>query len=89
LDTSFKNPRISLGGTEVSILHEFHEGEYAEFGPDDGIRIFDRNGILLTKQNSPENIPTLQPSENRVGLESDGSGTGKFTVITLGQAIQP
>jgi hypothetical protein len=88
-ESSFKNPRVSIGAAKLSVLHEFHEGEYAEFWADGVIRIFDRNGNLVTTLNSPDTLPTLQPGKNQVVLDSDGPGTVKFTTISLGEPLRP
>jgi hypothetical protein len=59
-------------------------GDYAEYWGDGTIRVFDRNGILLST--SPVKPgPQLRTGENELTVKAAGSGNVVLTAITLGK----
>ena len=87
--TALKNPRISIGETQLTIQHEFRDGDYVELSDDGPMRIFGANGALIAEQPQVGDVPTLAPGENSVQLDYEGSGAAKLTTITMGDRVWP
>lgn len=75
---------VSANRLNITIPAGMKTGDYAEYWGNGTIRVFDRNGSLLsTSPVRPE--PQLNPGENKVTLKAAGSGNVLFTAITLGK----
>jgi hypothetical protein len=62
-------------------------GNYVEFWADGMLRVFDRNGSLLSFVTITRDPPTLQPAENRITLRAAVGTSVKFTCITTGDPL--
>jgi hypothetical protein len=87
-DSTLKNPRLSIGAARLTVPYELKTGDYAEFWADGSIRVFDRNGMLLTNTKPIGNTPIVQLGECKILLQSEGRGAAKFTAIILGEALK-
>jgi hypothetical protein len=83
-DSSLRGVDISTGSSDITIPAEMKTGDYAEYWGDETIRVFDRNGnVLSTFPVKPG--PQLRKGENKLTLKAAGSGSVVFTAITLGK----
>jgi len=87
-DTTIRNPEITVGSAKMTIPAELKTGDYAEFWADGSVRLFDRNGALLSTKGLGSPPATLPSGETRIGLQSAVAGPTKFTVITLGESLR-
>jgi hypothetical protein len=86
-DAALSNPELSIGSAKLLIPTQLNTGDYAEFWGQGGARIYDRNGNLLRTVELPGPVPVLQAGINKLLLMSQGGGTAKVTVITMGEPV--
>jgi hypothetical protein len=83
-NSTLRDIEISARLLKIAIPREMNTGDYAEYWGDGTIRVFDRNGILLST--SPVKPgPQLRTGENKVTVKAAGSGNVVLTAITLGK----
>jgi len=82
-----KHPQVIVGEKTLTIPTELRTGDYAEFWADGPLRVFDRNGTLLSSFDPCGDLPTLEAGVNRVELRAAGAASVKFTPITVGDAL--
>ena len=83
-DSTLRDVEISAGSRSITISAEMKTGDYAEYWGDGTIRVFDRNGILLST--SPVKPgPQLRTGENKLTVKAAGSGNVVLTAVTLGK----
>jgi hypothetical protein len=87
VDTVLKNPEISIGTAKFTLPVSLKNGDYAEYLDESPVRVFDRNGVLLSTVKSLTKLPELPSGESLVRLNG-GVGAAKLTTITLGEAIK-
>jgi len=87
-EVPLKDPELVVGGKSLCLPVELNTGDYAEFTATGPVRVFDRNGTMLSSFEVTNDRPTLQAGENRVVLRAAGAGCAKLTIITVGDAIQ-
>jgi hypothetical protein len=81
---ALRGVEVSMGSLNIKIPQELKTGDYAEYWGTGTLRIFDRNGHLLST--SPvQSGPQLRTGENRLAVKALGSGDVLFTAITQGQ----
>jgi hypothetical protein len=83
-NSSLGDLAISDGSFSITIPGEMTTGDYAEYWADGAIRIFDRNGVLLSTSRVSSG-PQLRTGQNKVTLKATRSGTVVLTAITLGK----
>ncbi len=83
-NSTLRDVEISAGSSSITIPAEMKTGDYAEYWGDETIRVFDRNGILLSTSNIKPG-PVLRTGENKLTVKAEGSGNVVLTVITLGK----
>jgi len=83
-DSTLRDVEITAGSSSVNIPAEMKTGDYAEYWGDGAIRVFNRNGILLSTY-PVKHGPQLRTGENKLSAKAVGSGTVVFTAITLGK----
>jgi len=88
-DTAITNPEIAVGDARLAMPVELKTGDYAEYWPGGPLRVFDRNGVLLTTVDCGDEPPTLPAGETTLRLGSSTSGPAELTPITLGDPLQP
>jgi hypothetical protein len=83
-NSTLRDIEISTGSLSITIPAEMNTGDYAEYWADGAIRVFNRNGILLST--SPVKPgPQLGTGENKLMVKTAGSGNAVLTAITLGK----
>jgi hypothetical protein len=83
-NSTLRDIEISTGSLSITIPAEMNTGDYAEYWADGAIRVFNRNGILLST--SPVKPgPQLGTGENKLMVKTAGSGNVVLTAITLGK----
>jgi hypothetical protein len=86
-EVPLKNPELVVAGETFSIPVELKTGDYAEFMADGPVRVFDRNGTMLSSFASQDRPLTLPAGENRIVLRAAGAARAKFTAITVGDGL--
>ncbi len=84
-DAGLKNPELVIGNARLLVPAELKTGDYAEFEATGPVKIFDRNGTLLSSVNPVGGPPRLQPNENTIILKSASPAAARLTVITMGE----
>jgi len=82
-----KQPAVIVGERMLSIPMELKTGDYAEFWADGPLRVFDRNGALLSSFNLDGDLPTLEAGANRIALRTGSTGSARLTLITVGDVL--
>jgi hypothetical protein len=78
-----KDVAVSAGSRSIKVANEMRTGDYAEYWATGPVRVFNKNGRLLST--TPiANGPQLVRGENTVSVTATGSGASVFTAITLG-----
>lgn len=80
------HPELIIGDKVLAIPADLKTGDYAEFQADGPIRVFDRNGSLLSSVEVGSDLPMLQAGENRVTLRA-ATAPAKLTSITTGALL--
>ena len=75
---------IRAGSSSIAIPGELKTGDYAEYWADGTIRVFDRNGVLLSTAPAKAG-PQLKAGGSQVALKAAGPGVVVFTAITMGE----
>jgi hypothetical protein len=82
-----KSPAIVLGKKICRLPITLKTGDYAEYWSGGPLRVFNRNGVLLSTINKLDSELDVLPGENHISLKFDGGGSAKFTAILLGQGM--
>jgi hypothetical protein len=88
--TSFvgkNDPELVVGDKTLAIPRELRTGDYVESWANGPMRVFDRNGVLLSSLSPEGDWPLLQAGVNRVVLRAAGAGCARLTAITVGEAV--
>jgi len=72
---------------QLAIPADLKTGDYAEFWADGSLKVFDRNGTLLSSVDVQGAPLKLQPGENHLALRAATAAPAKLTCITLGDAL--
>jgi hypothetical protein len=80
-------PRISIGPAAVSLATALTPGDYAEYGGEGPMRIFDAGGVLLRSLPPQPPGPQLVPGENQGRIDAAAPGRARFTAIVLGEPV--
>jgi len=86
-EVPLKHPEITLAGKTLAIPLDLKTGDYVEFWADGSLKVFDRNGTLLSSVDIPGDPLTLQPGENHLVLRTAAPAPARLTYITLGDAL--
>ncbi len=82
-----KQPVVTINEKTLTIPLDLKVGDYAEYGADGALAVFDRNGALLSSLPRGEDGPILQAGANRIGLRAGSPASVKLTLITIGEGI--
>jgi hypothetical protein len=83
-NSAFTNIAVSTGSSSITIPTKMATGDYAEYWGDGKIQVFDHNGVLLSTY-PVTTSPQVAPSDNKLSIIANGSGTVALTSITLGK----
>jgi hypothetical protein len=83
-----KNPRLRIGEAEMRLPVSLRTGDYAEYWADGKVKVFDRNGRLLSTIESVKGSPMIGKGKNKVVLSADSAASVKLTTILLGDALK-
>ena len=81
------HPELTVGAKTLTIPADLKTGDYGEFWADGSLKVFDRNGSLLSSVSTQGEPLTLQPGENRITLHATAGAPAKLTCITTGDAL--
>jgi hypothetical protein len=81
-NSTLRDVEISTGSLSITISAEMKTRDYAEYWGDGTIRVFDRNGILLSTSAVKSGMQ-LRAGENKLSVKAAESGTVVLTTITL------
>jgi hypothetical protein len=85
-DVPLKNASLQIGPSTIP-LPDLRSGDYAEFNDPPVLRIFDRQGVLLSSKHL--SVPlSLAPGPNPLRIGWDGPARVKFTSILASQSTQ-
>ncbi len=82
LPTPLTNPTLQIGAEKITFPLTLHPGHYLEFLAPDSARVFDANGMSLSKLNFKSPPPTVPSGSVAISLQSDTEGTAELTLIT-------
>jgi hypothetical protein len=85
-EVPLRHPELIVGETTLAIPADLKTGDYAEFWADGSLKVFDRNGTLLSSVDV-QGAPLLRPGENHLVLRAAAPAPAKLTCITLGDAL--
>jgi len=86
-EVPLRHPELVAGEKTLVIPADLKTGDYAECWADGILKLFDRNGTLLSSVDIQDNPLTLQPGENRLIIRAAEQTPAKLTCITLGDAL--
>jgi len=86
-EVPLRHPELIVGETTLAIPADLKTGDYAEFWADGSLKVFDRNGTLLSSVDVQGAPLKLQPGENHLALRAATAVPAKLTCITLGDAL--
>jgi hypothetical protein len=86
-EVPLRHPQLIVGDKALAIPADLKTGDYVEFQADGPIRVFDRNGSLLSSIDIGSDLPALQGGENRVSLRAAAAAPAKLTCITTGTPL--
>jgi hypothetical protein len=86
-ESPLQHPELIVGEQTLTIPADLKTGDYAEFWAAGSLKVFDRNGTLLSSVNIQGTPVTLQPGENHVALRAAAPAPTKLTCITVGDAL--
>lgn len=81
------HPELAVGDRTLAIPASLKTGDYAEFQAEGPLRVFDRNGVLLSSIEIKHPLPVLQPGDSRVTLRAAAPAPARFTCITTGAPL--
>jgi hypothetical protein len=86
-DVPLRHPEIGMGDKTLTIPTDLRVGDYAEFQADGPVRVFDRNGTLLSSFEMTGEPPLWQGGANRVTLRAGAPAGAQLTSLTTGTAL--
>jgi hypothetical protein len=86
-EVTLSQPQVVVGEKTLTIPGDLKTGDYVEFRASGPVRVFDRDGMLLSSLDPPAEPPVLQAGENHVELRAGSAGSVKLTTITVGEAL--
>jgi hypothetical protein len=86
-EAPLNHPELIVGGKTLAIPADLKTGDYAEFWAEGSLKVFDRNGALLSSIRTEDAPLALQPGENHVILRATTPALAKLTCITAGDAL--
>ncbi len=86
-EVPLRHPELIVGEMTLTLPVDLKTGDYAEFWTDRSLKVFDRNGTLLSSIDIQGDPLTLQAGENRLALRAAAGAPAKLTCITLGDAL--
>jgi hypothetical protein len=84
-DTILKGVEVAVGGTKLVVAHEVHSGDYLELRADRQLRLYDKNGVLLSTFAIPQSTLTLERGQNTITITAEGLGRVKLKSFMLSQ----
>ena len=85
-EVPLSHPELIIGDKALAIPADLKTGDYVEFQGDGPVRVFDRNGSLLSSIDVGSDLPILQGGKNRVVLRS-AAAPARLTCITVGTPL--
>jgi hypothetical protein len=84
-DIVLRKPEISMAKEKLVIPAELNPCDYVEVWRGNGIRHFDRNGVLLSTYATPHGLPFLEPGRNKIVLSASSPGRVKLTTMMMSE----
>jgi hypothetical protein len=84
-DSSFSSAELSIGNRSLKIPVGLKVGDYAELNESGLFRVFDHDGIELSRSQAESAIPLLDSGENVIQIRVAQAAAAELTLISMGK----